>query len=92
MLQCQTAWVQMSVPSSAVYVTSGYLFNSNGSVVKNLSANAGDMDSIPGWGRSPGEGNGFPFHLVLKGLVGLHRTTQLQLLQCYWLGHRLGLP
>ena len=29
--------------------------------------------------------------LVLKGLVGLHRTVQLQLLQCYWLGYRLGL-
>ena len=29
--------------------------------------------------------------LVLKGLVGLHRTVQLQLLQCYWFGHRLGL-
>ena len=29
--------------------------------------------------------------LVLKGLVGLHRTVQLQLFQCYWLGHRLGL-
>ena len=29
---------------------------------------------------------------VLKGLVGLHRTFQLQLLQRYWLGHRLGLP
>ena len=29
--------------------------------------------------------------LVLKCLVGLHRTIQLQLLQCYWLGHRLGL-
>ena len=29
--------------------------------------------------------------LVLKGLVGLHRTIQLQLLQRYWLGHRLGL-
>ena len=27
--------------------------------------------------------------LVLKGLVGLHRTIQLQLLQHYWLGHRL---
>ena len=26
-----------------------------------------------------------------KRLVGLHRTIQLQLLQCYWLGHRLGL-
>ena len=24
--------------------------------------------------------------LVLKGLVGLHKTVQLQLLQCYWLG------
>ena len=29
--------------------------------------------------------------LVLKGLVGLQRTIQLQLLQHYWLGHRLGL-
>ena len=29
--------------------------------------------------------------LVLKGLVGFHRTVQLQLLQCYWLGHTLGL-
>ena len=29
--------------------------------------------------------------LVLEGLVGLHRTIQLQLLQHYWSGHRLGL-
>ena len=29
-------------------------------VVKNLLANAGDPGSIPGWGRSPGEGNGNP--------------------------------
>ena len=27
--------------------------------------------------------------LVLKGLVGLHKAVQLQLLQHYWLGHRL---
>ena len=27
--------------------------------------------------------------LVLKGLIGLHKTVQLQLLQRYWLGHRL---
>ena len=31
-----------------------------GSVVKNLFANAGDMGSIPGSGRPPGEGNGNP--------------------------------
>ena len=29
--------------------------------------------------------------LVLEGLVGLHRIIQLQLLQHYWLGSRLGL-
>ena len=29
--------------------------------------------------------------LVLEGLVGLHRTVQLQLLQHYWLRNRLGL-
>ena len=34
----------------------------DGSVVKNPHANAGDADvsSIPGSGRSPGEGNGNP--------------------------------
>ena len=29
-------------------------------VVKNQPAHAGDMGSIPGQGRSPGEGNGNP--------------------------------
>ena len=29
-------------------------------VVKNLPADAGDMSSIPGLGRSPGEGHGNP--------------------------------
>ena len=28
--------------------------------VKNLPANAGDPGSIPGSGKSPGEGNGYP--------------------------------
>ena len=31
-----------------------------GSVVKNLSANAGNVGLIPGLGRSPGEGNSNP--------------------------------
>ena len=29
-------------------------------MVKNPPANAGDMGSIPGWGRSPGGGHGNP--------------------------------
>ena len=31
-----------------------------GAVVKNLPANAGDIGSVPGSKRSPGEGNGYP--------------------------------
>ena len=37
--------------------TQGFL---GGAVVKNPPANAGDTDSIPGSGRSPGVGNGTP--------------------------------
>ena len=33
---------------------------SSGSVIKNLPANAGDLGSITGLGRSLGEGNGYP--------------------------------
>ena len=33
-----------------------------GPVIKNPPDNAGDLGLIPGWGRSPGEGNGNPFH------------------------------
>ena len=31
-----------------------------GTVVKNWSANGGDLGSIPGWRRSPGGGHGNP--------------------------------
>ena len=39
-------------------------------VVMNPSANAGDIkavDSIPGWGRSPGDGNGNPLQYFCLG-------------------------
>ena len=32
-----------------------------GSAGKESTCNAGDVGSIPGLGRSPGEGNGYPF-------------------------------
>ena len=38
-----------------------------GSVVKNPPANAGDMGSITGSGRSPGEGNGNPLKYSCLG-------------------------
>ena len=39
----------------------------SGSVVKNLPTNAGDVSSIPGLGRSPGEGNGNPLQYSCLG-------------------------
>ena len=39
----------------------------DGSMVKNPPVNAGDAGSIPGSGRSPGEGNGNPLQYFLPG-------------------------
>ena len=36
-------------------------------MVKNLPANVGDTSSIPGLGRSPGEGNGIPLQYSYLG-------------------------
>ena len=36
-------------------------------MVNNPPANTGDMSSIPGSGRSSGEGNGYSLHLFLPG-------------------------
>ena len=54
----------------------------SGSAVKNLPANAGDTGSIPGSGRTPGEGIGNPWQpsilaweiSCIKGPGGLQST------------------
>ena len=38
-----------------------------GSVVKNTTANSGNIGSVPGWGKSPGEGNGNPLQYSCLG-------------------------
>ena len=58
-----------------------------GAVVKNPAANAGDLGSIPGSGRSPGAGNGYT--LLYSGLenpmdrgtsqASVHRVTKSQI-------------
>ena len=56
-----------------------------GSVVKNLPANAGDTDLIPGLGRSPGKGNGNPLQYSclrspmdrVAWWAAVHRVTRL---------------
>ena len=39
-----------------------YLVFHGGSDSKESTHNVGDLSSIPAWGRSPGEGNGYPLH------------------------------
>ena len=49
-----------------------------GLVIKNQPANAGDVGSIPGLGKCPGEGNGNPFqYSCLKNSMdrGAWQTT-----------------
>ena len=49
-----------------------------GLMVKNLPANAGDSSLIPGLGRPPGEGNGYPLqYLCLENSMnrGTWRAT-----------------
>ena len=55
-------------------------------VVKNPPASAGDMDLIPGWGRSPGGGHGNPLQysrledLMDRGVwwAAVHRVAKGQ--------------
>ena len=49
------------VPQNTQVYRGGAWSFPGGSVVKNLPANAGNVGSIPGLGRSPGEENGNPF-------------------------------
>ena len=44
-----------------------YFGFSGGSMVKNLTANAGGVGLIPGLGRSPGGGNGNSLHYSCLG-------------------------
>ena len=48
------------------------------SVVENPSANAGDMDLIPGSGRSPGEGNGNPLSILAWRIPWTEEPSGLQ--------------
>ena len=49
-----------------------------GSAIKNPPANAGDVGSIPGSGRSPGEGNGNPLQYSAWKIPGTEEPGGLQ--------------
>ena len=55
---CQYIWLTQFLSFSHLYLLNYYPFISSG---KESACNAGDLGLIPGLGRSPGEGNGYPF-------------------------------
>ena len=67
---CYFMWVQLAfwkgqwkVSSTSVIIlmqTCGFMGFPSGSAGKESACNAGDLGSIPGLGRSPGEGKGYP--------------------------------
>ena len=60
-----------------------------GSVVKNLPANAGDAGSIPGSGRSPGEGNGTHSSILAWEIPWTEEPGGLQTMGLQRVGHDL---
>ena len=46
--------------SPLIYIKTNFFIFTSGSDVKESACNVGDLGSIPGSGRSPGEGNGYP--------------------------------
>ena len=59
--------------------SSYWYFNPGGSEVKASACNAGDLGSIPGSGRSPGEGNGNPLQYSCLENPMQVRKQQLEL-------------
>ena len=56
-----------------------------GSYGKESACNAGDSDSVPGPGRSPGEGIGYPLQYSWASLVA-HMVKNLPAMQETWVG------
>ena len=60
-----------------------------GSVVKNLPPSAGDMGSIPGPGRSPGEGKWYPTPVFLSEIPWMKEPGGLQSMGLQKVRHKL---
>ena len=69
-----------------------------GSVGKESACNVGDLALIPGLGRSPGEGNGYPFQYsglensmdcIVRGVAESNTTDRLSLTHSVGVGELL---
>ena len=69
------SWVRKNPGRRNSLPTLVFLDFSCGSAGKESACNAGDLGSIPGLGRSPGEGKGYPLQYSgLENSMGLQRV------------------
>ena len=78
----------MCLPENSFNLTMSVAFP-DGSEVKNPAANAGDLGSIPGSGRSPGEGNGNPLQYSYWKIPWTEEPGGLQSMGSQRSGHNL---
>ena len=76
--QWGSSWVDVGQPEAPRHFQGDTAFASGQrgaslvvQLVKNLPANAGDPGLIPGLGRSPGKGNGYPFQYQFSSVQSL---------------------
>jgi len=58
-----------------------------GSECNESTCNAGDLGSIPGSGRSPGERNGNPSSVLAWEIPGTEESVRLQSMESQRVGH-----
>ena len=82
--QCGSIMNEVSI-SIFVHVFSVYMGFPHSSVGKESTCNAGDPGSIPGSGRSPGEGIGYPLQYSWASLVAqLGKNLPAMWATCVW--------
>ena len=95
--QSMWSWI-LAVPGrSWTWLLCGHVGFPGGSAGKESACNAGDLGSIPGLRRSPGEGNGYPLqysglensmdyivHAVTKSRTRLSNRTELNWTEEVW--------
>ena len=69
------------------YVLKSLVGFPGGSVVKNMPADAGHAGSIPGSGRSPGEGNGNQLQCSCLGIPWTEEPGRLQFMGSQRVGY-----
>ena len=70
-------WPSLYSMPQRTTITRKYLHPFGGSDSKESACNVGDLASIPGLGRSPGEGNSYPLHYsCLENSMDLVDTTK----------------